>query len=127
MTKTQHAIVFIDHQNATVLQFDAEHVQAQKVKASSRHTKQHGGQVRTEHEFFSHVCDALEGIKEVLAVGPHTGLADFQHYVRKHRGGIAKSIVDYQSVDHPTEKQLVALARDFFLKYDRMAGVPTPT
>jgi len=127
MTKTQHAVVFIDHQSATVLQFDAEHVEAQKIKASSRHTKQHGSQLRTEQEFFSHVCDALEGIAEVLAVGPHTGLADFQHYVRKHRSGIARYIVGYQAVDHPSEKQLVALARDFFLKYDRMAGIPTPT
>ena len=127
MKKTHHAIIFIDHQSAQVLQFDAEHVQAQKVKASSRHTKQHGAQVRTEHEFYSHVCDALEGIAEVLAVGPHTGLVDFQHYVRKHRAGIAQHIVDYQTVDHPSENQLVALARQFFLKYDRMAGVPTPS
>jgi hypothetical protein len=29
-------------------------------------------------------------------------------------------------VDHPSDKQLVALARQFFLKHDRMAGVPTP-
>lgn len=127
MTKTQHAIVFIDHQSALVLQFDAEHVEAQKVKASSRHTRQHGSQVRTEHEYFSHVCDALEGIAEVLAVGPHTGLVDFQHYVRKHRGETAKHIVGYQTVDHPSENQLVSLAREFFLKYDRMAGVPTPS
>jgi hypothetical protein len=30
-------------------------------------------------------------------------------------------------VDHPSENQLVALARQYFLKYDRMSGVPTPT
>ena len=127
MTKTQHAIVFIDHHSAQVLQFDAEHVEAQKVKASSRHTKQHGAQVRTEHEFFAHVCDALDGIAEVLAVGPHTGLADFQHYVRKHRAETGKHIVEYQTVDHPSENQLVALARDFFLKYDRTTGATTPS
>jgi hypothetical protein len=30
-------------------------------------------------------------------------------------------------VDQPTEPQLVALARRWFLRHDRMTGVPTPT
>jgi stalled ribosome rescue protein Dom34 len=124
---TFHAVVFVDHQSAQVLQFDAEHVQAQKVKAHTHHTARHGSAVRTEHEFFGHVCDALVGIQEVLAVGPHTGIADFQHYVRKHRPQLLPRIVDFQAVDHPTENQLVALARKYFLKYDRMAGTPTPS
>jgi hypothetical protein len=29
--------------------------------------------------------------------------------------------------EHVSDKQLVALARDFFLKLDRTAGTPTPT
>lgn len=122
-----HAVVFVDHQAAQVLQFDAEQVQPRKVHAHSHPTRQHGSAVRSEHEFFAAVCDALDGITEVLATGPHTGLADFQHYVHKHRPALAAKIVDYQVVDHPSDKQLVALARQFFLKHDRMAGVPTPT
>lgn len=124
---TLHAVVHIDHQTAQVLQFDAEHVQSQKVKAHTHHTAQHGSTVRTEHEFFGHVCDALAGIAEVLVVGPHTGQADFRHYVDKHRPETAQRIVGYETVDHPTENQLVALARKYFLKFDRMAGSPTPT
>jgi len=122
-----HAVVWIDHMTAQVLQFDAEHVQAQKVKAHSHHTAYHGSTVRTEHEFFGQVCDALAGIAEVLVVGPKTGIADFQHYVQKHRAALAKQIVAYEVVDHPSENQLVAMARKYFLKYDRMNGVPTPT
>lgn len=122
-----HAVVFIDHAQAQVLQFDAEHVEAQKVKAHSHHTKQHGSAVRSEHEFFGHVCDALDGIAEVLVTGPKTGLADFRHYAEKHRAETARRIVGYETVDHPTQNQLVALARQYFLRYDRMAGTPTPT
>jgi hypothetical protein len=124
---TFHAVVWIDHAQAQVLQFDAEHVAARKVKASSQHTKQHGSAVRTEHEFFGHVCDALDGVSEVLAVGPKTGLADFKHYVEKHRAETARRVVGYESAAHPSENQLVALARRYFLKYDRVAGTPTPT
>lgn len=122
-----HAVVWVDHQKAQVLQFDAEHVQAQKVKAHSHHTAQHGSEVRTSHEFFGQVCDALEGIAEVLVTGPHTGLTDFRHYADKHRPQTAQRIVGYETVDHPSEAQLIAFARKYFLKFDRMAGTPTPT
>ena len=120
-----HAVVWIDHQTAQILQFDAEHVQAQKIKSHVHHTAQHGSVVRTEHEFFAHVCDALAGIPEVLAVGPKTGLAAFQHYTAKHRPDAAKHIVGYEVVDHPTENQLVAAARKYFLKHDRMSSMPS--
>jgi stalled ribosome rescue protein Dom34 len=122
-----HAVVELDHSQAQVLQFDAEHVQAHKVKAHSHYTKQHGSQVRSEHEFFGQVCDALDGIAEVLVAGSKTALADFKHYADKHRPQTAQRIVGYETVDHPTEGQLVALARQYFLRHDRMAGTPTPT
>ena len=124
---TFHAVVFIDHQHAQVLQFDAEHVRAEKIKAHTHHTKQHGSQVRSEHEFFGHVCDALQGITEVLVTGPRTGIADFCHYAEKHRPQTARHIVAYETVDHPSDRQLVALARQYFLRHDRMTGTPVPT
>lgn len=124
---TLHAVVFIDHNQAQVLQFDAEHVRAEKVKTHTHQTRQHGSAVRSEHEYFGEVCDALNGIPEVLVTGPKTGLADFKHYADKHRPETAACIVGYETVDHPSENQLVALARRYFLKYDRMAGTPTPT
>lgn len=124
---TFHAVVFVDHQHAQVLQFDAEHVRAEKIKAHTHHTKQHGSAVRSEHEFFGHVCDALQGITEVLVTGPRTGIADFRHYAEKHRPQAARHIVGYETVDHPSDRQLVALARQYFLRHDRMAGTPVPT
>ena len=117
-----HAVAFVDHQSAEVLQFDSEHVLEHKVQQHLQFTNQHHSGVRTEHEFFGQVCDAFEGIAEVLVVGGHTGLAEFRHYVGKHRPLIAPHIVGYEVVDHPTENQLVALARRHFGKSDTMAG-----
>lgn len=122
-----HAVLWLDHHEAKVLQFDADHVQAERVKSHSHHTKQRGSAVRTEHEFYADVCDALAGIAEVLVTGSRTAQADFKHYVEKHRAALAPQIVGYETVDHPSDKQLVAMARQYFLKHDRMAGVPTPT
>lgn len=122
-----HAVVWIDHQKAQVLQFDAEHVQARKIKTHTHHTAYHGSTVRTEHEFFGEVCAALDGIAEVLVTGPRKGVDDFRHYADKHRPETARRVVGYEVVDHPSEAQLVAFARKYFLKYDRVAGTPTPT
>lgn len=122
-----HAVVWTDHKSAQVLQFDDEHVQAQKIRSHSHHTAQHGSTVRSEHEFFADVCDALDGIGEVLLTGSRTVLADFRHYADKHRPQAAARIVGYEVVDHPSDNQLVALARKYFLKHDRMSGTPTPS
>jgi len=121
-----HAVVWLDHQQAKIHQFDQEKVETEKLKAHSHHTKQHGSAVRSEHEFYAEVCAALEGIKEILVVGSSTAQADFRHYVEKHRAALAPQVIGYEAVDHPSDKQLVAMARQYFLKYDRMAGTPSP-
>jgi stalled ribosome rescue protein Dom34 len=123
---TFHAVVWIDHQHAQVLQFDAESVYARKVKQHAHHTRRHASGVRSEHEFFGHVCDALDGVNEVLVTGSKTALADLRHYVDKHRPAVARRIVGLETVDHPSENQLVALARKYFLKYDQMGGAGGP-
>jgi stalled ribosome rescue protein Dom34 len=121
-----HAVVWTDHRSAQVLQFDAEHVVADKVYAHTHDTAQHGSTVRSEHEFFAELCAALDDIAEVLVTGSHTALADFRHYVQKHRPHIAAHVVAYEVVDHPSENQLVALARKAFVKYDTMNPAPLP-
>lgn len=120
-----HAVVWTDHQTAQVLQFDAEHMRAKKIRSHNHYTRQHGSAVRTEHEFFGEVCTAIDGIAEVLITGSHTAIADFRHYADKHRPPTAARIVGYEVVDHPSENQLVAAARKYFLKYDKTGTPPT--
>ena len=122
-----HAVAFVDHHSAQVLQFGSEHVVERRIHEHAHYTRQHGSVVRSEHEFFAEFCDALEGITEVLVAGGHTGLADFRHYVEKHRPLTAVRITGYEVVDHPSEKTLVALARKHFVKHDQMVGTRVPT
>lgn len=121
-----HAVIWTDHHSARVLRFDAEHVQAQKVRESNHYTRQHGSAVRTEHEFFGEVCDAVKDVAEVLVTGSGKALADFRHYAEKHRPAVAPHILGYEVVDHPADPELVALARRYFLRADRMKGVTNP-
>ncbi len=123
---SSHAVVWTDHQSAQVLQFDAEHLQAKTIRNHHHYTRQHGSAVRTQHEFFGEVCDALDGVTEVLVTGGHTAVADFRHYADKHRPHTAARIVGYEVVDRPSENQLLAAARKYFLKYDKSGIPPSP-
>jgi hypothetical protein len=120
-----HAVVWTDHQSAQVLHFDAEHVQAQKIRSHHHYTRQHASGVRTEHEFFGEVCNAIDAVAEVLITGSHKAIADFRHYADKHRPHTAARIVGYEVVDHPSEGQLIAAARKYFLAHDRMGPPPS--
>jgi stalled ribosome rescue protein Dom34 len=123
---TARAIVRIDHRSATLLTVADGSAASQTIHAHSHPTAQHGSSVRTEHEFFGAICDGVDRFAQVLAAGPQTALADLRHYLEKHRPHTATRVVGFEVVDHPTDNQLVALARQRFAAIDRMAGLPTP-
>lgn len=113
-------VLWIDHHQAQLMSFSAEQSEVRHLRAHTHSTRQHGSGVRTEHEFFGEVCDALTG--EVLVTGSHQGQADFRHYVDKHRPAVAPRIVGWQTVDHPSQAQLLAQARRFFVERETLAS-----
>ncbi len=119
-----HAVVLIDHHTAKVLQFDAEAVEIETLTEKAAYTRQHNSGVRTEHEFFAEVCKALSGITEILVVGSHMAQADFRRNVVKHHPLVATRIVGWETVDHPTDGELVAFARRYFAGHEREAESP---
>ena len=121
MTLT-HAVLRIDHQHAEVLEFDSEHAAGHNFGPHHHYTRQHHSDVRAEHDFFGKVCDVLSAYPQVLVTGPHTGLAAFRHYVEKHRPHLEKQLSGWEVVDHPSEGQLVAFARQYFSTHQRLAA-----
>lgn len=115
------AVVWTDHQHATVIRFDAGGSTTQHLRAHVHPTAQHASAVRAEHEFFAEVCAVLEASAQALVTGGHTALADFKHYVAKHRPQLQGRIAGYEVVDHPSERQLLAQARTFFDQLERLA------
>lgn len=118
----ERAVLWLDHHQGQVLQFNKEQVIAQKLRDHPHDTGQHHSAVRTEHEFFSSVCDALSGIGAVLVTASRTVQADFRHYVSKHRPGVSAQLVGWETVDRPTEGELIAMAKKFFNQQDQLLG-----
>lgn len=117
-----HAVAWVDHHAAQVFQFDASQVLAQQVREHVHCTRQHGSSVRSEHEFFGEVCDAIKDITEVLVAGSRTAQADFRHFVEKHRPEMASRIVGWETVGHMSTNELVAMARRYFSVHAFMAA-----
>lgn len=120
---TFHAVVWMDHAEAHVVMFDREHVQAQRIKSRSHH--KHQGKTEDNPVFFNEIANALAGSHEVLLTGPGLARNQFRDWSEKHHAAMAKVIVDSVPTDHPTDPQLVALARQYFKKFDSMAADPS--
>lgn len=121
---TFHAVVWMDHSQAHVLMFDKEHVEAQRVKARHQHTPKHG-HVGADKNFFQQIAGSLQGVAEVLLTGPANAKIEFRDFCKHHEHAVDKAIVDVVSSDHPSDNQLVAMARQYFLKYDQKASDPS--
>ncbi len=110
------AVITVDAHKALIIRINAEAHHQRLLEASTKSTAQHNSDVRHTHEFFAAVCDDLAGLDQVLVTGGHTGLSEFKHYVTNHRPALVNHIVGYETVNHPTEAQLVAYGRDYFDK-----------
>lgn len=119
---TFHAVVWLDHQEAHVLMFDREHVETQRIKSRTHH--KHQGKSNDNVALFADVAKALHGAHEVLVTGPGKARDEFRDWVKRHDAAVAATVVDSVASDHPTDAQVVAMARQYFKKFDQMAADP---
>ncbi len=120
---TFHALVWMDHSQAHVLMFDREHVEAQRIKSRSHH--KHPGKSEDHTAFFQAIAQALQGTHEVLLTGPGAARTEFRKWCDQHSASIAHTIVDSVAADHPTDHQLVAMAKQYFKRFDAMGTAPS--
>ena len=93
------------------------------MKSRSHH--KHQGKMGDAAAFFADLVQALNGTHEVLLTGPGSARNEFREWCKAHARSTANAIVDSIATDHPSDNQLVALARQYFKKFDAMAADPT--
>lgn len=120
---TFHAVVWLDSSEAHVLMFDREHMEAQRIKSRSHH--KHQGKDSADPNYFPGIAAALAGTHEVLLAGPGAARTEFRTWLTSHLPLVAAVIVDSVAADHPSDAQLVAMARQYFKRHDLMAADPT--
>jgi hypothetical protein len=112
-------IVYIDHMQAKLFKMSPGGVETTKVEHEIKnHGHEHMSQkdkVKDAEKMFHEVANKLKDAGEVLVVGHGTAKDQFVHHLRDHKHhDIEKKIVGVETVDHPTDKQIVALGAKFF-------------
>ena len=78
------------------------------------------GHAPADKEFFGRVTDALAGAGTILIVGPAGAKTELASHLAAHAPGLSTRVAGVETVDHPSEGELLALARQFFRASDRM-------
>jgi hypothetical protein len=122
-----HAVVWIDHHEAHVVEFGmadrSREIVRPRQPITHLHTK--AGSVsswraKEDPAFFDDVARALGGTGEILIVGPADAkFAFFKHLDAKHPA-LAARVVGVETVDHPSDAELVRYAKSYFHKAERM-------
>ncbi len=124
-----HAVIWIDHSEAHVIHFDAEASESEVVKTRSTHPHLHhksgsagAGHARAADDYLRTVADAVADAGEILVVGPGAAKLELIRHVEKHLPKVAEKILGIETVDHPTDRQLLAYARKAFVRIDQLNG-----
>ncbi len=125
----QHAVVWIDHREARVLAFGAAGVDKQILRSKSDTPHLHhkansigAGKAPVDTEFFDRVARAIEGIGSILITGPSTAKGELVEHIHAGHPAVFKAIEGVETVDHPTDNELVKMARSHLKAADRIAG-----
>ncbi len=121
-----HVAVWIDHKEARIFDVEPGNVDHTTVEAPHRnvhHKHPRGAEEAKAHpedakRFFHEVARALDGAVEILVVGPSTAKLELIRYVDEHEHALASKVVGVETVDHPTDGQLVAHAKKYFERTD---------
>lgn len=124
-----HAVIWIDHSEAHVIHFDAEASESEVVKTKSTHPHLHhksgstgSGHAGSDKHYLHAVIDAVADAQEILVVGPGKAKLELLRHADQHDPKVAAKIVGVETVDHPTDRQLLAYARKAFVRIDQLNG-----
>ena len=127
MSQHFHAVVWIDHHEARVFHFNADDAERAVVHPEHRtrhiHHKAHSvgsGNAAEDQNFFHAVVDAIGGAGAVLIGGPANAKHELFKHIQRHAPQLLPRIAAVETLDHPTDGELVAHARKYFRAEDRM-------
>jgi stalled ribosome rescue protein Dom34 len=122
-----HAVVWIDHREARVFHFSPTEVERLVLRPDhpTRHIHHKANAIGSGHaaadqEFLHAVVAAIADAGAVLIVGPASAKTDLVKHIHQHDPRLMSIIAGIETVDHPSDAQLVAHARHYFQTEDRM-------
>lgn len=122
-----HAVVWLDHEEAHVMHISPGDIEKSVVQPAQLHQQLHirsgtlgSGRQAEDQKYYHAIADALKGAQEILVVGPAQAKLQLIKHIHAHDPGMVDKIIGVETVDHPTDGQLVAYARKYFVAKDQM-------
>ena len=122
-----HAVIWIDHQEAHVMFLSQDASEAEIIRSKTSHSHLHhkanavgSGRLALDTKYLHSVLQAVNESKEILILGPGSAKLELIKHAHQHDPKIAENIVGVETVDHPSDKEILAHARKFFYKVDQM-------
>jgi stalled ribosome rescue protein Dom34 len=122
-----HAVVWLDHSEAHVMHISPDDVEKSVLRPAKPHAHLHSksgavgsGRQSEDKAYYHAIVEALSGAQEILVVGPAQAKLQLIKHIHTHDHAIEEKVVGVETVDHPTDAQLVAYARKYFVAKDRM-------
>lgn len=121
MSTHHQAALWIDHHEARVFHVRAETFDEAMVRAPRAHIHRHAKGAAEEHHhpddlhrFFHDVAQTLGEADRILLMGPSTAKLQFLRYLRDHAPALEPKVVGLETVNHPTDAQLLAHVKRYF-------------
>ncbi len=122
-----HAIVWLDHLQARIASFSIGKNELVEVHSQSPNRQIHrkagslsSGHAADDHQFFDEIVASLHGVPEVLVAGPGNAKTAFMTYIKQRHVELANRVVGVETLDHPTDPELLAYARRAFAAIDQL-------
>jgi len=121
MSAHYHAVVWIDHREARVFHFNASEVD--KLVVHPDHPTRHlhhkancmgSGHAAEDQDFLQQVAESIADAGVILITGPANAKTELLKHVEQHNPDLASRVAAVESVDHPSDRQLIDHARRYF-------------
>jgi stalled ribosome rescue protein Dom34 len=128
-----HTVVWMDHREAHIISFDLEREVESRVHA--HHTPAHlhhkantrgSDQAPVDQTFLKDIVEAVKHSGYILLTGPANAKNEWCKFAESHYPQVFQKIVGIEALDHPSDGQLVAVARKFMRASDRMHSQTDP-
>ncbi len=121
MSGHYHAVVWIDHHEARVFHFSSSESDEIVIRPKDpvRHIHHKANSIGSGHasedqDFLQRVADALSDAGAILVTGPANEKTQLMNHIERHAPALKAKIKGVEALDHPTDGEVLALARKFF-------------
>jgi len=122
-----HAVVWLDHNEARIMHISPDDVEKSVVSPATPHRNLHrkrgsvsGSRQPEDPHYYHEIVEALAGATEILIVGPGQAKLELIKHIHSHDPATSARVIGVETVDHPSDAQVVAFARKYFVAKDRL-------